>query len=126
VFFDSVDNLVSLKQARVDELIHGLIMVAGDPQVRLRVVVAGREAEQFAYEQGWISESDSTSGLFSSDVDRWLRMRAAEEGGNIDEAKLAAKLEELFPPSGPLPEPRRIGPRLPAILREVTRQANGA
>ena len=120
LFFDSIDSLVAVKQGEVDELIHGLITLADENlDVPLRIVLAGRQAEQFASEHtDWV-ERDDTSGLTRGDVEAWLQRRAEEDALTLDAAKLAAKLAELFPSPGPLPEPRRLGPRLPGILTEV-------
>jgi hypothetical protein len=126
IFFDSIDKLVAVKQGYVDELIHALIMVADDPQVPLRIVLAGREAEQFAQEHATWLEQDYPVGLVRSDVDSWLRARAAEEGHPIAEAKLAHELTVLFPDDGPLPEPRVIAPKLPKLLLDVIEARHGS
>ena len=120
LFIDSLDSLVAVKQGEVDELIHGLIDLAeNDLDVPLRIVLAGRQAEQFAADHASWTEHDGPSGLTRGDVEAWLERRAEEDTRTIDPAKLAAKLAELFPSPGPLPEPRRLGPRLPSILSEV-------
>jgi V8-like Glu-specific endopeptidase len=120
LFFDSIDSLVAVKQGEVDELIHGLITLADENlDVPLRIVLAGRQAEQFASEHAVWVERDDTSGLTRGDVEAWLLRRAEEDALTVDAAKLAAKLAEIFPSPGPLPEPRRLGPRLPGILTEV-------
>jgi hypothetical protein len=120
LFFDSIDSLVAVKQGEVDELIHGLITLADENlDVPLRIVLAGRQAEQFASEHAVWVERDDTSGLTRGDVEAWLQRRAEEDALTLDSAKLAAKLAELFPSPGPLPEPRRLGPRLPGILTEL-------
>jgi Trypsin-like peptidase domain len=119
IFFDSIDNLVATKQGKVDELIHAMIALAEDPQVPLRVVVAGREAERFAVDHTAWLEQDTTVGLFRGDVEDWIRARAEEELRAIDEGRLATELAKLFPEAGPLPEPRRLAPSLPTILNDV-------
>jgi hypothetical protein len=119
LFFDSIDNLVAVKQGEVDELIHALIDLADDEQVPLRIVLAGRAAEEFAFEHTQWAEREYTSGLTRGDAETWLRARAREESTTLDEARLAAKLAELFPVPGPLPEPRLLGPRLLAALVEL-------
>jgi hypothetical protein len=119
LFFDGIDNMLTVKQGAVDELIHALIDVADDVQIPLRIVLAGRKAQEFADEHtdGW-AEQDSALGLTRGDVDAWLRQRAQEENRGIEATKLDAKLSELFPP-GPLPEPRKLARTLPAALVEV-------
>jgi hypothetical protein len=120
LFFDGIDSALTVKQGEVDELIHALVDLADDPQMPLRIVLAGRAAQQFADEHtdGW-AERDSALGLTRGDVDAWLRRRAEEENGAIEEARLEAKLSELFPQRGPVPEPRKLARTLPAALLEV-------
>jgi hypothetical protein len=119
LFFDGIDSLPTVKQGEVDELIHALIDLADDLQMPLRIVLAGRAAEEFADEHtDGSSEKDKVSGLNRGDVDAWLRRRAEEEKREIEEASLEAKLSDLFPP-GPMPEPRMLARTLPAALLEV-------
>jgi V8-like Glu-specific endopeptidase len=120
LFFDSIDSLVAVKQGEVDELIHGLIDLAEENiDVPLRIVLAGRQAEQFAADHTDWAERDGLTGLTRGDVEAWLSRRAEEDSLTIDPARLAAKLAELFPSPGPQPEPRVLGPRLPHVLSEV-------
>ena len=119
IFFDSIDNLVAVKQGAVDELIHAMITVANDPQVPMRVVLAGREAELLANEHAAWLETDTAEGLLRSHVEGWLRARADEEHRTIDEGRLADELAQLFPDGEPLPPPSRIAPRLPVVLLNV-------
>lgn len=118
IFFDSVDNMLTVKQGQVDELIHALITLAGDEQVPLRVVVGGLEAEAFMQEHAPWTERDDAVGLTRTDVDGWLRDRAKDEGQRVNEAALSVQLDKLFPP-GPLPDPQQVALRLPAILPDV-------
>ena len=119
VFFDSIDSPLALKHGGVNELIHALIELANDGQMPLRIVLAGRAADEFAQEHtdGWV-EHDTAQGLSRGDVDAWLRVRADEERRQIDEAQLDGELSELFPP-GPLPDPRRLALTLPSLLVKV-------
>jgi len=110
-FFDSIDNLETIKQGEVDELIHALIDLADDRQVPLRIVLAGHKAEEFAAQHTAWAERDYTSGLTLGHVEDWLRQRADEESTTIDERKLADKLAELFPLPA-LPEPRVLAMEL--------------
>jgi hypothetical protein len=119
IFFDSIDNLVATRQGKVDELIHAMIALAEDPQVPLRVVLAGREAERFAVDHTAWLEQDTALGLVRGDVEDWIRVRAQEEARAIDEARLATELANLFPEGGPLPEAKRVTPLLPTLLDNV-------
>jgi hypothetical protein len=119
MFFDSIDNVVATTQGRVDELIHAMIALAEDPQVPLRVVLAGREAERFALDHTAWLEQDTAEGLFRVHVEEWILARAKEEGRTVDEERLATELANLFPEGGPLPAPRRLAPMIPTILNNV-------
>jgi V8-like Glu-specific endopeptidase len=119
LFFDSIDSIVAMKQGAVDELIHLVIQIADDPQVPLRVVLAGQQARRFAEAHTEWLESDKADGLRREDVERWFKSRAAEEGGTLDQPLLAAELARLFPKNGPLPEPKKLAPKLPTLLLDV-------
>ena len=99
LFFDSIDSLVTVKQGEVDELIHALIDLADDdlrraaadrargPRGRAVRVRAHRRVGQSATTRSASLAATSTPGC------------AAGRGGEppIDEARLDAKLAELFP-----------------------------
>ncbi|MGN9906561.1 trypsin-like serine peptidase [Phytohabitans sp. LJ34] len=126
IFIDSVNDTTAAKQGGLDELIHALVTVADDPRVPLRLVLAGRDAERFALEHSQWLEQDTAIGLARSEVEAWFRARAVEEGGSLDEASLATQLDTLFPVGGPLPEPRKLAPRLPALLFDVLGARDGS
>jgi hypothetical protein len=119
IFFDSIDSVVEVQQGEVDELIHAMMALADEPQVPLRVVLAGRKAQEFAQARTSWMHQDTAVGLVRSDVEGWLRARAREEGRTIDASRLDAQLAELFPDGGPLPEPKRLAPRLPTVLLDL-------
>jgi hypothetical protein len=125
VFVDSIDNLVSVQQGAVHELIHMLIDVANDPQVPLRVVLAGRMAKDFATEHAAGPQLDTAVGLLRGDVEDWFKKRGGEEGQAIDAQRLANVLSELFPAGG-LPEPRTLAPQLPKRLLELLEPDDGS
>jgi hypothetical protein len=126
VFFDSIDQLAMVTQGGVGELIHALIDVADDQQVPLRVVLAGRAAEEFALmHSGWL-EQDVAAGLGRDDVEHWFRARASEEGRVIDDVRLDGTLADLFPAGGPIPTPQYLAPRLPRALIEMLAAADGS
>jgi hypothetical protein len=125
LFFDSIDSVVAMRQGAVDELIHLVIEIADDPQVPLRVVLAGQQAQRFAEEHTAWLESDKADGLRREDVEKWFESRAEEEGGTLDQNRLAAELARLFPENGPIPEPKRLAPKLPALLLDVLTEAPG-
>jgi hypothetical protein len=127
IFIDSIDDMVAVKQGDVHELIRALVEMAEGSQVPVRLVLAGREAEQFAVEHtGWLRE-DRAAGLVRGEVERWVRTRAAEDGRIVDEAKLASALDDFFPPDGRLPDPRRLAPKLPKAYLDITNgRVNGS
>ena len=126
VFFDSIDQLTLVKQGGVGELIHALIRVADDQQVPLRVVLAGRAAEEFALTHSQWLEQDVASGFGRDDAERWFRVRAAEKGSAIDEDRLHGTLAGLFPAGQPVPAPQYLAPRLPKALTEMLGATDGS
>jgi len=126
VFFDGIDQLAVVKQGGVGELIHALITVADDQQVPLRVVLAGRAAEEFALTHSWWLEQDVAAGFGRDDVELWFRARAAEEGRMINEVRLRGTLADLFPVGGPIPAPQYLAPRLPKALMEMLEARDGS
>lgn len=118
IFFDSLDSVEAVKQGEVDELIHGLIQLAEDVPVPLRIIVAGLEAHRFTDKHAIWAARDVALGLSRVDVEGWLRRRADEEGRPIDETKLAVGLDALFPP-GSIPAPESLARCLPAAFEEV-------
>lgn len=126
IFIDSVNDLTAAKQGGLDELVHALVTVADDPQVPLRLVLAGRDAERFALEHSDWVERDTAIGLVRSEVEAWFRARAVEEGGSLDETSLAGRLDPLFPVGGPLPEPRTLARQLPALLFDLLGARSGS
>jgi hypothetical protein len=126
VFFDSIDQLTLVKQGGVGELIHALIRVSDDQQVPLRVVLAGRAAEDFALTHSQWLEQDTAVGFGRDDAEHWFRARAAETGSAIDEARLRGALAGLFPAGQPVPAPHYLAPRLPKALTEMLEATDGS
>ncbi len=125
IFVDGLDHLVAIRQGDLDELIHALVQVADDPQVPLRLVLAGREAEEFAAERSLWVEQDTAIGLARGEVEAWFRERAREERRVLDEPALAAAMGALFPDGQPLPEPRRLAAHLPKRLLDLLEASGG-
>lgn len=126
VFFDSIDQLALVKQGGVGELIHALIRVAEDQQVPLRVVLAGRAAEDLALSQSWWLEQDVAAGFGRDDVEHWFRIRAEEQGRAIDETRLRTTLAGLFPAGASVPAPQYLAPRLPKALTKMLEATDGS
>lgn len=126
IFVDGLDQLVAIQQGGLDELLHALVRVAEDQQIPLRVVLAGREAEQFAVQRSLWVEQDIAIGLARSEVETWFRERAREERQVLDERALAAAMADLFPDDMPMPEPRRLAPRLPTRLLDLLEASRGS
>lgn len=122
LFFDSIDDLFTVQSGGVAEFICALVGLSIDPQYSLRIVLAGRAAEEFAaqYADEWV-ERDTANGLNRGDVEAWLRIRAQQERRQVDDAVLEGKLAELFP-AGPLPEPRVLALKLPRLFQDVTHE----
>jgi len=120
IFVDSIDAVADVSQHGIVEILHVLIELAADEQVRVRVVLAGREARHLPTTLLEWAEDDEALGLTRDDAKQWLEGRASEEGKTLDAARLAAKLDELFPPGASPPAPNVLEPKLPAVLLEVS------
>jgi hypothetical protein len=124
VFLDNIDNAVATQQGDVRELIGTVIGIARDPQYRLRVVLAGREAH-LVERGGAPANEDEVGGLPRVEVDRWLREEIDAAKCDVDETRLAEKLDALYP-NGQEATASAIGPELPIILEQlITAAPNG-
>jgi hypothetical protein len=122
VFFDNIDNAVAAQQGEMRELIATLITIARDPQYRLRIVLAGREADQVD-RGGAPFHDDETGALPRIEVDRWLRAELDAANRDVDETLLAAKLDALYP-NGQDALASAVGPEIPIVLDELIQAAS--
>jgi Trypsin-like peptidase domain len=126
IFVDGFKERVAIKQGGLNEVIHALALVADEPAIPLRLVLAGPDAGEFAKEQGLLVEQDVAVGLVRQDVRTWFTTRAKEERLVLDVEQLESTLDELFPAGGPLPAPVWLGPRLPDRLKELLERRDGS
>jgi hypothetical protein len=119
IFFDSIDDVFSASQGGVDEFVHAIMEMTMDAQIPVRIVLAGREADKIATEHTPWAEKDVAEGLLPTDVERWLRERVQEQGGDIDEATLSRELSALFPAGQSVPSAREVASKLPTTLLKL-------
>jgi hypothetical protein len=118
IFVDSLDRH-NLEQGQVKELIASLLqLVGGNEAIPVRLVLSSRPPTPVAQELVQWADRDKPEGLNQSEVKDWLARSANLRGRTLDDAKLAAKVSELFPP-GPNPSARSLAPALTRALEEL-------
>lgn len=116
IFIDSLDDVVTLGQGGMKELLHGILELAMDAQNPLRVVLAGRAAEHVEHPLAIVADTDRILSLTRTHAAEWVTAMAAAQDLAVDEAGLDAELDVLFAEHAGL---EQIAPRLPAVLRKV-------
>ena len=119
IFFDSLDDAVVLQQGGVTEFLHAMLGLTRDAQLRLRVVLAGREADVVAAEYVRRAERDVIAPVDEQDAKQWVRNRAARHGCALDEDDLTREMSALFPDGGPVPPTDEIAWRLPVVAHRL-------
>jgi hypothetical protein len=121
IFVDSLDRH-NLEQGQVKELIASLLqLVGGNEAIPVRLVLSSRPPIPVAQELVQWADRDRPEGLNREDVEEWLTRSAQDRGRSLDGARLAAKLNELFPP-GMFPSARSLAPALPQSLDELLQE----
>jgi hypothetical protein len=116
IFIDSLDDRVTSGHGGMRELLHGILELAGDVQNPLRVVLAGRVADQVEHPLVIVADTDRILSLTRAHAAEWVTAMATEQELAIDEGRMQAELDALFAKHGGL---EQIAPRLPALLQKV-------
>ncbi len=120
IFLDSIDAVAAVSQQGIDELLAALISISEDDQMNFRIVLAGREARQFPHPSVPWAEKDEALGLSREHTRTWLERRVDEEGKRLNQLKLAATLDVLFPHGLAAPRLAELQLALPAAVFEVS------
>jgi S1-C subfamily serine protease len=96
LFVDSVDEAGDIEQHGLGELINTLVDLAFESQVNLRLVLAGRKADQLGHPKLGFAVTDPTVGMSRQEVHTWLSAMAVEEGRVVDAQKLEDFLQIWF------------------------------
>jgi Trypsin-like peptidase domain len=121
IFIDSLDRH-NLEQGQVKELIASLLqLVGGNEAIPVRLVLSSRPPTPVAQELVRWADRDNPEGLNREEVKDWLTKSALDKGRPLDEVRLAAKLNELFPP-GTFPSARTLAIALPKSLDELLQE----
>jgi hypothetical protein len=121
IFIDSLDRH-NLEQGQVRELIASLLqLVRGNEAIPVRLVLSSRPPTPVAQELVQWADRDNPDGLSREEVKDWLTKSALERGHPVDEVRLSAKLNELFPP-GTFPSARTLAIALPKSLDELLQE----
>jgi V8-like Glu-specific endopeptidase len=108
IFVDSIDVVAEVNQHGIDELLHVLLDLTKDYQFRLRVVLAGRQADQVEHEAVTWAVPDVAAGLPREEVNAWLQTLTQKQQPPVDAGRLETKLNELFPPGEPPRDPTKL------------------
>jgi S1-C subfamily serine protease len=96
LFVDSVDEAGDIEQHGLGELINALVDLAFEMQVNLRLVLAGRKADQLDHPKLGFAVLDPTVGMSRQEVQTWMNAMAADECRVVDGRKLDAFLDTWF------------------------------
>lgn len=119
LFVDSIDEVAEVARHGIDEILVALVELAEDPQMRLRLVLAGREADKIAPESLEWAAKDQPVGLSREEVKRWIEARVVHTGRVLAPGKLDAFLERWFPGVATAADPNQLALALPAAVVEV-------
>lgn len=97
IFVDSIDEAADIEQHGIGEVLAALVDLADDSLVNLRLVLAGRKADQLDHPSVGYADRDSAEGMLREEVKRWLEAMATKKGRVVDAEKLDTFLGEWFP-----------------------------
>jgi hypothetical protein len=97
IFVDSIDETSDLEQHGIGEVLTALVDLADDSLVNLRLVLAGRKADQLDHPSVAFADRDSAEGMLREEVKNWLQDMATKKGRVVDAEKLTTFLDEWFP-----------------------------
>jgi hypothetical protein len=101
IFVDSIDEVGDVDPNGMGEVLAALVDLADNQQLNLRLVLAGRRADQLEHGSLSWATPDSPVGLTRQEVKRWLQDKAAECGRVVDPARLESWLDPWFPTPTP-------------------------
>jgi hypothetical protein len=108
IFVDSIDETSDVEQHGIGEVLKALVDLADDRQVNLRLVLAGRKANQLEHGSLSWAERDDTVGMTRQEVKTWLQASAEEAGRVVKPDKLEGFLDEWFPTPTPAVQPIQL------------------
>jgi hypothetical protein len=119
IFVDSIDETGDVDQHGIGEVLSALVDLADDPQLNLRLVLAGQRADKLSHSSLQWAATDSPVGLTREDVKTWLEEMAKSSGRRPDIALVEAFLDRWFIDSQAR-RPVELTLALPAAVAEVS------
>jgi hypothetical protein len=120
IFVDSIDEESDLKQHGTGEVLNALVDLAYESQANLRLVLAGRRADQLDNENLGFGARDVTVGMVRQEVKTWLEAMAERQRRVIDSDKLEGFLDQWFTTPAQADRPVQLTLALGAAVEEVS------
>jgi hypothetical protein len=117
---DSIDEKSDLEQHGVGEVLTALADLAYESQVNLRLVLAGRKADQLDHEDLGFGARDTTVGMSRQEVKTWLEDMAGRAGRAVDTVKLDKFLDAWFTASPQVGDPIRLTLALGTAVEDLS------
>jgi Trypsin-like peptidase domain len=119
IFVDSVDEPGEWPLNSVHEILHALLDLADEQQLRLRLVLAGRKVDDVEHDALSWAADDQPSGLLREEVKNWISDRVDQSGRQVNAAALTAFLDKWFPGVDVAPNPEQLALVLENAVKEV-------
>jgi len=120
IFVDSIDETGDVDQHGIGEVLSALVDLADDPQLNLRLVLAGRQADKLSHSSLQWAATDSPVGLTRDEVRTWLQTMANTSGRTPDPNLVEGFLDRWFATSAQAQRPVELALALPAAVMEVS------
>lgn len=120
IFVDSIDEKGDVDQHGMGEVLAALVDLADDPQVNLRLVLAGRQANTLSHGSLQWAETDTPVGLTREEVKDWLEARAEQTGRTARADLVEGFLNRWFGATSQAARPVELTLALPAAVAEVS------
>jgi hypothetical protein len=119
IFVDSIDEPSEWPLNSVHEILHALLDLADEQQLRLRLVLAGRKVDEVQHDALSWAADDQPTGLLREEVKNWLVDRVTQSGQKVNTQALATFLDKWFPGIDVAPDPEQLALVLGDAVKEV-------
>ena len=120
IFVDSIDEPSEWPLNSVHEILHALLDLADEQQLRLRLVLAGRKVDEVKHGALLWAADDQPTGLVREEVKNWLTDRVDQSGKKMNTKALTEFLDKWFPGIDVAPNPEQLALVLETAINEVS------
>ncbi len=120
VFVDSIDEPGDVDRHGIGEVLAALVDLSDDPQVGLRIVLAGRRAHELSHQSLQWAATDTPVGLTRDEVKSWLEGRATQTGRTPQPPLVEAFLTQWFGAATQADRPVELTLALAKAVEEVS------